>query len=97
MNLMDQFDEQMHLQPSGAPESTALAASGRTQLKRVPDTPPYRFGEALALREIKPCSYKEITITAIPSGTVMSSLSRTRRQLQLVLPKDTAREAIDEL
>ena len=97
MNLMDQFDEQMHLQPSGAPESTALAASGRAQLKRAPETPPYRFRGVLVLREIKPRSYKEITITSIPSGTGMSSLSRGRCQLQLALAKDTARKAIDEL
>ena len=97
MNLMDQCDEQMHLQSSGAPESIAIAASGRAQLNRAPETPPYRFREVLVLRQIKPCFYKEITITAIPSGTVMSSLSRAHRQLQLALAKDTAREAIDEL
>lgn len=97
MNLMDQFDELMHLQSSGAPESIAISASDRAQLKRAPETPAYRLREVLVLREVKPCSYKEITITAIPSGTVMSSFSRAHRQLQLALAKDTAREAIDEL
>jgi DNA-directed RNA polymerase specialized sigma24 family protein len=95
MNLMDQFDEHMHLQSFGAPESIAIAASGRAQLKRAPETAPCRFSEVLVLRKIKPCSYKELTITSIPSGTVMSSLSRAR--LQLALSKGAAREAIDEL
>ena len=66
---------------------------GRALLKRAPETPPHRFREVLVLRGMKLCSYKEITITSIPSGTVMSALSRARRQLQLALAKDAAREA----
>lgn len=94
MKLMDQFDGQMHRQSSGARESIAIAASGRAQLKRAPL---HRFREVLVVREIEPCSSKEMTITSIPSATVMSSLSRARRQLQLALAKDNAREVIDEL
>lgn len=97
MNLMNRFDGQMHRQSSGARESSAIAASSRAQLKRTPEAPLHRFREVLVLREIEPCSSKEMTITSIPSGTVMSSLSRARRQLQLALAKDNAREVIDEL
>ena len=52
MNLMDQFDEPLHLESSGAPESIAIASSGRAQLKRAPEMPPHRFREVLVLREI---------------------------------------------
>jgi DNA-directed RNA polymerase specialized sigma24 family protein len=93
MNLIDQFDKQLHLQSSGAAESIAISASGRVQLKRAPETPPHRFREVLVLRGMKLCSYKEITITSVPSGTGMSALSRACRQLQLALAKDAAREA----
>jgi len=50
------------------------------------ETLPPRFREILVLRELEGCSYKEIAaITAIPIGTVMSSLSRARRQLHSAL------------
>jgi RNA polymerase sigma-70 factor (ECF subfamily) len=50
------------------------------------------------LRELEGCSYKEIAIiTSIPIGTVMSTLSRARRQLQLALADPTWKEATHEL
>ncbi|MFZ0521119.1 MAG: sigma factor-like helix-turn-helix DNA-binding protein, partial [Candidatus Acidiferrales bacterium] len=58
---------------------------------------PSRFREVIVLRELEGCSYKEIaTITSIPIGTVMSTLSRARRQLQLAL-NNPSKEAIREL
>ena len=44
------------------------------------------------------CSYKEIAaITSIPIGTVMSSLSRARRQLNFVLDHSGGKETIREM
>jgi RNA polymerase sigma-70 factor, ECF subfamily len=44
---------------------------------------PLEFREALVLRELEGCSYKEIAEVAdVPVGTVMSRLARARRQMQ---------------
>ena len=57
-----------------------------------------RYREVIVLRELEGCSYKEIAaITSIPIGTVMSTLSRARRQLQLALADPTREEATHEL
>jgi len=59
---------------------------------------PPRFREVLVLRELEGCSYKEIAaITSIPIGTVMSSLSRARRQLQSLLANSFHKEATREV
>ena len=95
--LMVEFDEELHPQPVATPESIAIADEDRERLSRALETLPPRFREVLVLRELEGCSYKEIAaITSIPIGTVMSSLSRARRQLYSVLTnsyhKETARE-----
>jgi RNA polymerase sigma factor (sigma-70 family) len=49
---------------------------------------PSAFREAITLRELEGCSYKEIAdIAGVPIGTIMSRLARARRQLQLILSK----------
>jgi len=84
--LMVEFDEELHPQPVATPESIAIADEDRERLSRALETLPPRFREILVLRELEGCSYKEIAaITAIPIGTVMSSLSRARRQLHSAL------------
>ena len=88
MKMTDQFDEELHIQSSATPESIAIAGDDRERLKQALETLPPRFREILVLRELEGCSYKEIAaITSIPMGTVMSSLSRARRQLQSALGK----------
>ena len=83
---MVEFDEELHVQPVATPESIAIADEGRERLSRALETLPPRFREVLVLRELEGCFYKEIAaITAIPIGTVMSSLSRARRQLYSAL------------
>jgi RNA polymerase sigma-70 factor, ECF subfamily len=95
--LMTEFDEtqstpaaqavgQINSQLGGSPEAQAIAADENARLSRALDALPPRFREVLVLRELEGCSYKEIAaITAVPIGTVMSALSRARRQLQLTL------------
>ena len=96
--LMVEFDEELHLQPVATPESIAIAEEGRERLTRALETVPPRFREVLVLRELEGCSYKEIAaITSIPIGTVMSSLSRARRQLQSLLVSASDKEATREV
>jgi len=86
MELSMEFDEEIHLQTSATPETLAIAGDDRKRLTVALEKLPSRFREVLVLRELEGCSYKEIAaITAIPIGTVMSSLSRARRQLHSAL------------
>jgi RNA polymerase sigma-70 factor (ECF subfamily) len=90
MTMTDQFDEELHMQSSATPESIAIAGDDRERLTRALETIPLRCREVIVLRELEGCSYKEIaTIMSIPIGTVMSSLSRARRQLLSALAKNT--------
>jgi RNA polymerase sigma-70 factor, ECF subfamily len=111
--LMTEFDETIHAvavrerpQFGDSPEAQAIAADDRERLARALEELPPRFREVLVLRELEGCSYKEIaTITAVPIGTVMSALSRARRQLKHTLTsqqgdelgKDQDKEATREL
>jgi RNA polymerase sigma-70 factor (ECF subfamily) len=73
-------------QLGGSPEAQAIASEDRERLTRALEELPPRFREVLVLRELEGCSYKEIAaITSVPIGTVMSALSRARKQLQLSL------------
>ncbi len=86
MELSMEFDEELHQQTSATPETLAIIADDHKRLTLALETLPPRFREVLVLRELEGCSYKEIaTITSIPLGTVMSSLSRARRQLYSAL------------
>jgi RNA polymerase sigma factor (sigma-70 family) len=97
VELMTEFDEELHPQPGNNPESLAIAGDDRERLGRALDTLPPRFREVLVLRELEGCSYKEIsTITAIPIGTVMSALARARQRLQRAL-NPASQEAQREL
>jgi RNA polymerase sigma-70 factor (ECF subfamily) len=95
---MTEFDEELHGPPSPNPETLAIAANSRGRLTRALEGLPPRFREVIVLRELEGCSYKEIaTITSIPIGTVMSTLSRARRQLQLALVGPVNKEAVHGL
>jgi|SRR5450755_3011648 RNA polymerase sigma-70 factor (ECF subfamily) len=87
-------------QLGGSPEAQAMATEDRERLTRALEQLPANFREVLVLRELEGCSYKEIAaITSAPIGTVMSALSRARKQLQITLTepagnihKEVARE-----
>ena len=96
--LMVEFDEELHLQSVTNPESIAITNNDRERLTRALEALPSRFREVVVLRELEGCTYKEIaTIMSIPIGTVMSSLSRARRQLHLTLADPTSKEAVREV
>jgi RNA polymerase sigma-70 factor (ECF subfamily) len=97
MELMTEFDEELHLRPSVTPEALATQAHEKQQLMQAIETLAPRSREVLVLRELEGCSYKEIAeITGIPLGTVMSTLSRARERLQRIL-SSTTKEAPREL
>ena len=96
--LMVEFHEELHPQTVATPESIAIADEGRERLGRALETLPPRHREVLVLRELEGCSYKEIAaITSIPIGTVMSSLSRARRELHCALANSSHKEAVREV
>ena len=98
MELSMEFDEEIHLQACATPETLAIAGDDRERLILALETLPPRFREVLVLRELEGCSYKEIAaITALPIGTVMSSLSRARRQLHSALVNPIQKGAVREV
>jgi len=98
MELSMEFDEEIHLQASATPETLAISGDDRERLILALETLPPRFREVLVLRELEGCSYKEIAaITSLPIGTVMSSLSRARRQLYSALANSTQKGAVREV
>ena len=84
------FDEELHGQqtpPMDAGASLDRAQDRQTVRAAIEQLSP-EFREAITLRELEGCSYKEIAdVAGIPVGTVMSRLARARRQLQLILSK----------
>jgi RNA polymerase sigma-70 factor, ECF subfamily len=91
---MTEFNEELHTTSSVSPESLAIAGNNRERLTRALESLPARQREVIVLRELEGCSYKEIsTITSIPIGTVMSTLSRARRQLHIALSTPARHEA----
>ena len=96
--LMTEFNEELHTASSPTPELIAIQASNRQQLSRALESLPVRAREVIVLRELEECSYKEIsTVTGMPIGTVMSTLSRARERLTRVLTESSVKEAASDL
>jgi RNA polymerase sigma factor (sigma-70 family) len=83
-----EFDENL-LQPDSSvpnPEEVVLQNESGTLMRKALEKLPPNFREVLVLRELQGMSYREIAdITGLPTGTVMSSLSRARGRLRQVL------------
>jgi len=98
MNGAVEFDESLHLSPLPGPEAQALAESDRERLTKALEQLSPRSREVIVLRELEGCSYKEIaSITAMPIGTVMSTLARARERLQQLLTRSGTKEAVHDL
>ena len=90
--LGTEFDEVVHSEPasnggtSETPEVLILRSAQQRFLNDAVEALPVEFREVFVLRELEGLSYKEIAnVARIPIGTVMSRLSRARRQLQAAL------------
>ena len=82
------FDEDLHntRQATLDPETSLLQKERTGLLREALAELPLELREVLVLRELEELSYREIaSIARIPVGTVMSRLSRGRKQLQQVL------------
>ena len=65
------------------PEEALLQNASDKMLRRALEGLPLKFREVLILRELEGMSYKEIAeVTGMPTGTVMSRLSRARDGLR---------------
>jgi RNA polymerase sigma-70 factor, ECF subfamily len=99
---MVEFDEDaVRVDPCFAnPEEILIQNSSAALLRRAIETLPTRSREMLILRELDGMSYKQISnVVGVPTGTVMSRLSRARASLRQVLtdlisagPQTTATE-----
>lgn len=68
------------------PETLLARKTERAQVTAAISRLPLPFREVLVLREIEELAYEDIArVLEIPKGTVMSRLSRARRQLQDLL------------
>jgi RNA polymerase sigma-70 factor, ECF subfamily len=92
--LDTEFDEVLHGEPatngraSETPEVLVLRSAQQRFLNEAVEALPVEFREVFVLREMEGLSYKEIADVAhIPIGTVMSRLSRARRQLQAAVAR----------
>lgn len=83
------FDEEEHQDATSgqsSPEALLIELSDREMMQQSLADLPVHFREILLLCEVEEMSYREISETlGIPTGTVMSRLSRARRALREVL------------
>ena len=87
--VVEEAAEGASLGPSGhveSPETLLLRATIDADLQQALDALPESFREAVWLLDVDELSYQEIaSVLGVPIGTVMSRLSRGRKQLFLLL------------
>jgi RNA polymerase sigma-70 factor (ECF subfamily) len=83
--------------PVETPETLLLRASFDAELKSALDALPESFRSAVWLRDVEELSYQEIAaVLQIPIGTVMSRISRGRKQLYQLLTLTRERQVVGE-
>jgi RNA polymerase sigma-70 factor (ECF subfamily) len=83
-------DSQPSLATWSDPEATLITNANSHLIRRAMEQLPFEYREILILRELEDLSYKEIAlIVDVPLGTVMSRLSRARRELYAYLCQPT--------
>jgi RNA polymerase sigma-70 factor (ECF subfamily) len=95
------FDEErdtasvVPLQVTPEPEAQLIRSDQARRIQEEVQALRPEFREAFILRELEGLSYKEIAdVTAVPIGTVMSRLSRARRELQSRLGDSTRKASV---
>jgi RNA polymerase sigma-70 factor (ECF subfamily) len=72
------------------PEAVLIKNADAQRIRLALEELPFEYREVMVLRELEELSYKEIAqIIEIPLGTVMSRLSRARKELYVQLAKTT--------
>ncbi len=90
--LGTELEEDTIVAPSDSNPDVVLLRTARQRiLNEAVEALPVEFREVFVLRELEGLSYKEIAdLAQIPIGTVMSRLSRARRQLQAAVARREA-------
>ena len=94
--VVEEAAEGARLAPSGqvdSPETQLIQATLDADLQQALDTLPESFREVVWLRDVDELSYLEIAaVLEVPIGTVMSRLSRGRKQLFVLLTAQRERQ-----
>ena len=84
----DETDESVPVSSAATPENLLIEQADREMMQHALEELPVHFREILLLCEVEEMSYQEIAETlGIPTGTVMSRLSRARKALRELLQK----------
>jgi RNA polymerase sigma-70 factor (ECF subfamily) len=86
------FDERIHSTSSIDAERRLMISAQADLIRARIEELPREYRDALIMRELEEMSYKEIAqATGVPIGTVMSRISRARKQLEHRLPAESMR------